>query len=231
MNANDVSATTWTLLDLIDQKKIFKDNHVLDLACHNGHSSSIIKKSGAQSVTGIEVRETLVDQAKSCYGKEITFLTGDITDADLMKKYVATHDVVVALGVLYHLYDHFNFLSLILRPNVKHVILETLYGPESQEPGMFWGFESVFSDINGWNNEVDVIPHGTPNLSWILQVADLFGFSCDYVRKYYRTTNWDQPDNSRMVIRLFNRKSIISQSLRIEDIYEWNNDQLVIGDV
>ena len=229
MHIYEFNSTRSSLLK--KHKKIFNNKRVLDLACNIGHSSNMIKDMGALQVTGIDVRENLIKIANEHYKDiDIDFLTGNITDPSLIKPLIHNYNVVSVFGALYHLYDHFNFFKLILRPTIEYVILDTLCGPETTNPEMFWGFENIERDLNGYDDEVSIVPHGIPNLSWIIQVADLFGFSCDYVEKYYDGDDYEAPHCERMFIRLYNRKSILSQSLRIEDIFEWNTDHLIFGE-
>ena len=170
---------------------IIKNKIVLDLACHDGISTGIIHDLGALYTYAVDARQELVDIAKSNIQRNVEFFVGDIQDDGLISPLVEKSDTVVLLGVLYHLYNHFGFFSTILKPNVEHVLIETIAGPESLNPEMFWGFEKVDDVLNGWHNTASVVPHGSPNLSWILQSAKAFGFDCDWVKYYGRL----QPKN------------------------------------
>ena len=163
---------------------MIKNKTVLDLACHDGVSTGNIKNLGSKYIYGVEARKELIDTAKNNVQENVEFFVGDIQDDSLISPLVKKSDTVIVLGVLYHLYNHFGFFSLILKPNIEHVLIETIAGPETLNPEMFWGFEKVDSSKMGWHDTANVIPNGTPNLSWILQAAKAFGFDCDWV-KYY----------------------------------------------
>ena len=165
--------------------EILKNKTVLDLACHHGESTQIIHTLGATHVTGVEVRENLVDQArqKLC-ASNVEFFVKDITDYNFISPLVKNSDTITCFGVLYHLFDHFRFLSNILTPNVEHVLIETEFGTESLNPEMSWGFEITDHKLHGHHKNLKIIPNGTPNLSWILQSADIFGFKCDWIQCY-----------------------------------------------
>ena len=163
---------------------VIKDKIVLDLACHNGESTGIIQNLGAKHTYAVEARQELVDIAKSNIQGNVEFSVGDIQEDSLIAPLAEKSNTVVLLGVLYHLYNHFGFFSSILKPNVEYVLIETIAGPETLNPEMFWGFERVDRKDNGWHNTANIIPNGSPNLSWILQSAAAFGFGCDWV-KYY----------------------------------------------
>lgn len=164
---------------------ILKNKTVLDLACHTGKSTRLILEQGAQHVYAVDIRPDLVSQAQQQVPQSnATFVVGDITDPAVISHLVQASNTITCFGVLYHLFDHFRFLSHILKPNIEHVLLETLFGIESLNPEMSWAFESTDSVFNGWAPGCAVIPNGTPNASWILQAAEIFGFRCDWIHCY-----------------------------------------------
>ena len=165
-------------------KHIISGKTVLDLACHTGESTSIIQQLGAKHIYGVDARQRLIDQAKLRVQNNVEFFVGDIQNENLIVPLAKHSDTVIVLGALYHLYNHFGFLSHVLRPNVEHLLIETIAGPETLNPEMFWGFETITSDFNGWSDLVTIVPNGTPNLSWIIQSAKLFGFECDWVHYF-----------------------------------------------
>ena len=224
----------WNLKSYAD---MFKNKHVLDLACHHGDSTRKIKQFGSASVVGVDIRDELIDYAKNINQDiNIRYFCSDITDYNFLDDQVKNVQVISHFGALYHMFDHFRFFSHILKPHIEYVLLETLYGPETSNPDMFWGYEPVDSDINGWMSGVDIIPHGTPNLSWILQSAKIFNFNIDFVEKRYISTNFenltDHETNKRMIVRLYNSKlfpDIIPLSL--DEIWIWNDDNKLIGTI
>jgi SAM-dependent methyltransferase len=163
---------------------ILKDKTVLDLACHDGTSTDLILKNGAKHVYAIDIRSHLIEKARSNITGPVDFFVGDITNDSLTSALIEQSDTVACFGVLYHLFDHFRFFKQILRPNIEHVLMETLFGPETLNPEMVWGFETTNDDKHGWMDGVDLIPNGTPNLSWIIQSSRIFGFECDWVHCY-----------------------------------------------
>lgn len=163
---------------------LFKDKTVLDLACHDGISTGIIKDLGAKHVYGVEARKELVSKAEKNVIGNVNFYVGDIQDEKLIAPLIEKSNIVVALGVLYHLYNHFGFLSCILKSHIEHVLIETIAGPETLDTSMAWGVEEVKNQLHGWHNTAEYVLHGIPNLSWIFQSAKLFGFSCDWVYSY-----------------------------------------------
>lgn len=154
---------------------------VLDLACHDGESTDILQTMGAKHIYAIDIREHLIEEARQHLTGNIDFFVGDVTDSKLICPLIEKSQTVVLLGLFYHLFDHFRFLSHILKPNIEYCLIETLFGTESLNAEMVWGFENTHDDIHGWSQGLKIIPNGTPNLSWIIQAARIFGFECDWV--------------------------------------------------
>jgi len=165
-------------------KIIIQDQSILDLACHDGESTKLIQSLGAKHIYAVDIRQHLIDKAKKELKGNVDFFVHDITDYDFISSLVGKSQSVICLGVFYHLFDHFRFLSKILCPNVNYVLIESVCGPETINPEMYWGFEPTIEDTNGWLEGVTVIPNGTPNLSWIVQSANIFGFELDWIHYY-----------------------------------------------
>lgn len=163
---------------------IITNKTILDLACHDGVSSNIIKNLGATHVYGVEARQELVTKAKKDVKGNVNFFVGDIQDEKLIAPLVKKSNTVILLGVFYHLYNHFGLLTQILRSNIDHVLIETVAGPETLNTAMAWGFEKTDGVLNGWHQETQYVPHGTPNLAWIFKSAENFGFYCDWIHSY-----------------------------------------------
>jgi SAM-dependent methyltransferase len=165
-------------------KHIIDQRAVLDLACHDGESTKILQDLGARHVYALDIRSHLINDAKNKIKGNVDFFVHDITDYDFLIPLVDKSQTVILLGVFYHLFDHFRFLSNILQPNIEYVLIETVCGPETMNPEMYWGFEPTDQDQNGWAQGLSVIPNGTPNLSWIVQSSRIFGFDLDWIHYY-----------------------------------------------
>lgn len=163
---------------------IIKNKKILDLACHDGESTSIIQNLGADHIFAVEIRDHLIKKAQQRISGNVDFYQGDITDFNLINPLVNQSQTVMLLGVFYHLFDHFRFMSTILKPNIEHCLIETVCGSESLNPEMYWGFEETDSDFNGRFADYDRIPNGTPNTVWIVESAKIFGFDCDWIHYY-----------------------------------------------
>ena len=87
-------------------RDIFTGARVLDLASHDGRYSFAALTAGATHVTGVEVRSSLVDQARETFGfygqdpDTYRFVCGDVFEVLAQQSFDV--DVVLCLGYLYH---------------------------------------------------------------------------------------------------------------------------------
>jgi tRNA (mo5U34)-methyltransferase len=102
---------------------------ILDLACHCGMFSFDLVDRGAAQVHGIEYRDKNIDQAQfiaDYYGIDnVSFEQGDAYDLDAVDEY----DVVMCLGLLYHLVRPIDVLEACRRAAKKFVVVETVCNP------------------------------------------------------------------------------------------------------
>lgn len=111
-------------------RDIFDGARVLDLASHDGRYSFAALKSGAAHVTGVEVRQRLIDGAQDAlafYGqdpKTYRFLRGDVFDVLARERFDV--DVVLCLGFLYHTYRHTELLYRLRDLAPRHLVVDTM---------------------------------------------------------------------------------------------------------
>jgi hypothetical protein len=112
---------------------IFDGARVLDLASHDGRYSFAALKAGAAHVTGVEVRQSLVDKGKETfafYGQDsdtYRFVCGDVFEVLAREKFDV--DVVLCLGYLYHTYRHTELMYRIHELDPTHLIVDTMVAP------------------------------------------------------------------------------------------------------
>jgi len=112
-------------------KADFAGVRVLDLASHDGRWSYAALSLGAAHVTGIEARPELIEKGKHLFArddlrKRVEFLVGDIFDAmPRLLERGEQFDVVLCLGIFYHVMDHFRLLKLIHDFKPKLVIVDS----------------------------------------------------------------------------------------------------------
>jgi len=119
------------IVNVVDNflKKPWSETRVLDLACMDGLSSIEFAMQGAKEVIGIEGRANPVECAnfaKESLGlKNLTFYHDDVRN--VTKEKYGTFDVVLCLGILYHLDipDMFHFAKNISRIASDLAIIDT----------------------------------------------------------------------------------------------------------
>ena len=114
-------------------RDIFDGARVLDLASHDGRYSFAALKTGAAHVTGVEVRQGLIDKAQETfafYGQDpetYRFVCGDVFEVLAREKFDV--DVVLCLGYLYHTYRHTELMYRLHSLAPKHLIVDTMVVP------------------------------------------------------------------------------------------------------
>jgi hypothetical protein len=114
-------------------RDVFDGARVLDLASHDGRYSFAALKTGAAHVTGVEVRQSLVDKAEETfafYGQDpetYRFVCGDVFEVLARERFDV--DVVLCLGYLYHTYRHTELMYRLHHLAPQHLILDTMVVP------------------------------------------------------------------------------------------------------
>jgi hypothetical protein len=117
-------------------RDIFDGARVLDLASHDGRYSFAALKTGAAHVTGVEVRQNLIDKARETYdfyGQDpdtYRFVCGDVFEVLAREKFDV--DVVLCLGYLYHTYRHTELMYRLHELAPRHLIVDTIVVPGTQ---------------------------------------------------------------------------------------------------
>ncbi len=115
---------------LLPNAERLKGKRVLDLASHDGRWSYACLVNGAAHVTGVEVRQELID--KSSYiirgemREKVRFLQGDVFD--VVPRLIAggeKFDLILCLGIFYHIMDHHRLMKLMAAFHPELIILDT----------------------------------------------------------------------------------------------------------
>lgn len=102
---------------------------VLDLACNAGYWSLAAINAGADFVQGVEAREFHVDQANFVFemndvpASRYRFSVANLFDCDLRQ--YGEYDVVLCLGIMYHITTHMPLLKRISEVNRDILVIDT----------------------------------------------------------------------------------------------------------
>jgi SAM-dependent methyltransferase len=119
---------------------------VLDLGCNAGYWSLLAIEAGADFVLGIDGRQDhiaqaeLVFEAKTIDRKRYRFVSTNIFDHDFEDN---RFDVVLCLGLMYHVAKPFELMDLISRINNDLLVIDTAI---SRIPGRSFEFEDESLD-------------------------------------------------------------------------------------
>lgn len=117
-------------------RDIFDGARVLDLASHDGRYSFAALKTGAAHVTGVEVRQSLIDKARQTFAfydqdpETYRFVCGDVFEVLAQEKFDV--DVVLCFGYLYHTYRHTELMYRLHNLAPRHLIVDTMVVPGTQ---------------------------------------------------------------------------------------------------
>lgn len=121
---------------IASNRDILDGARVLDLASHDGRYSFAALKTGAAHVTGVEVRQTLLDRAHEAfafYGQDpetYRFVRGDVFEVLAREKFDV--DVVLCFGFFYHTYRHTEFMYRLHELAPRHLIVDTMVTLDTQ---------------------------------------------------------------------------------------------------
>lgn len=149
---------------------------VLDLACNAGFWSLSAIHAGCDYVLGIEGRQMHIDQANFVFEvKEVEknrydFVVGNIFETDLRQ--FGTFDVVLCLGLMYHISKHMNLMEKISEVNDDVLVIDTTL---SRARGSFLEVQRQFPD-----SPMSAVDHGLsmkPTKQAVRDLVEEFGYS------------------------------------------------------
>jgi 2-polyprenyl-3-methyl-5-hydroxy-6-metoxy-1,4-benzoquinol methylase len=165
---------------------------VLDLACNAGFWSLSAIHAGCDRVVGIEGRQMHVDQANFVFEVEgverdrYEFVVGDIFETDLQQ--FGTFDVVLCLGLMYHISKHMNLMEKISEVNDDVLVIDTTL---SRARGSFLEVQRQSTD-----NPLSAVDHGVsmkPTKQAVRDLAEVLGYSVVMLEPDFRDAK-GEPD-------------------------------------
>jgi tRNA (mo5U34)-methyltransferase len=149
---------------------------VLDLACNAGFWSLCAVRAGCDYVLGIDGRQMHIDQAEFVFEVEeverdrYDFVVGDIFETDLRR--FGTFDVVLCLGLMYHVSKHMNLMEKISEVNDDILIVDSTL---SKAPGSV--LELQRQDPDSYMSAVDYGLAMKPTKQAVRDLVEEFGYS------------------------------------------------------
>jgi 2-polyprenyl-3-methyl-5-hydroxy-6-metoxy-1,4-benzoquinol methylase len=133
------------------------DKTVLDLGCNSGFFSFDLAERGAQQVSGIDLRAENVAQAlflAKYYGMSaVEFATADVDTFRPGEQW----DIVLNLGVLYHVTDPFGLIRRTYELCREFAVIDTSCHPEPVAAYLLRGEKDVTRPVEG-RDEIELHP-------------------------------------------------------------------------
>jgi 2-polyprenyl-3-methyl-5-hydroxy-6-metoxy-1,4-benzoquinol methylase len=167
---------------------------VLDLGCNAGYWSLAAIEAGADYVLGIDGRQMHVDQANlvfeanSIEPSRYRFELSDIFTLDLRDE---RFDVVLCLGLLYHVSKPFELMERIAAWNTDLVVIDSTLDTEADGPY----FRMIHQDVDDPRSALDRPIALHPTSRAVVRLTAQFGYSSVVLRP--RFTNWEGSDRYR----------------------------------
>jgi SAM-dependent methyltransferase len=190
---------------------------VLDLGCNAGYWSLAAIEAGADFVLGIDGRQMHIDQAnlvfeaKGVDPSRYRFDLGDIFALDLHDE---TFDIVLCLGLLYHVSKPFELMERMSRWNTDLLVIDTTL--ETDVAGAYFRIAQQNLDDPRAALDRPVALH--PTWRAVVRLAEQYGYACAVLRPQF--TSWRGANRYRVGSRrafLCAKRSPLS-TLAAEDI-------------
>jgi SAM-dependent methyltransferase len=150
-----------------------RGHRVLDLGCNAGFWALAAIEAGAEFVLGVDGRQMHVDQANLVFeakGVDPTryrFEQGNIFEHNIDESF----DVVLCLGLLYHVAKPFELFERITRVGAEIAVIDTAIYPA--DSGLF---KVKYEDLDNPMNGVDYTVALVPTRQAVVDLAGQFGF-------------------------------------------------------
>jgi tRNA (mo5U34)-methyltransferase len=160
---------------------------VLDLGCNAGYWSLAAIEAGADFVLGIDGRQMHIDQANLVFEAKgvdpgrFRFQLADIYELDLDGE---QFDIVLCLGLLYHVSRPFELMERISRWNTDLVVIDTTL--DTKVRGAY--FRVIQQDLDDPRASLDRPVALHPTWQAVRRLAEQYGYRCAALRP--RFTDW-----------------------------------------
>lgn len=180
---------------LLDNKHLIKDKKIVDLGTHLGHFLYSCLELGCKSIVGaqyLKKNNSVINEALKSLNLENKSLSTfcDFYDFSTITPLVDDIDTILALGILYHINHHYDFLKLLTNSSASAIIIDTVIQDiqyfYNNEPMITWINEDQTIDSNAketqsFNRQTSWV--GFPNAAWIIKTMLNFGWTLESNKK------------------------------------------------
>ena len=171
-----------------------RGKQVLDLGCNAGFWSLKAVEAGCDHVLGIDSREMHIAQASFVFEayevppERYSFRLGNVFD--VLTKEIARFDIVLCLGLFYHISKHVSLLEAISHLNTDLLVIDTSLSPLDGSL-----LQIVHEPLDEPRNASDYELVMLPTRRAVIEMAQMFGYQC--VELEPRFTDYSGADDFR----------------------------------
>ncbi len=186
---------------------------VLDLGCNAGFWSLAALDAGADYVLGIDARQTHIDQAnlvfdvKGVERDRYRFQLSDVFELELNEQ---PFDIVLCLGLLYHVSKPFELMERIAMWNDDLLVIDTTL--DALVPGAY--FRVAYQDLDDPRAAVDRPIALHPTSPAVKKLASHCGYRCVMLQP--RFTSWEGSGSYRNGSR---RAFVCAKRTALDDLH------------
>lgn len=197
-NDKDLQFKMWRAMQIADDGGL-KGKRVLDIGANDGFFTLCAAMAGAETVTGIDTGwaawPSNIEYASKIWGVKPEIVTGDFRSWSSARRY----DVILFLGVLYHLEDVFTcmkVLSSLLAENGT-IYVETQMSQISSPLPLFEFASDIYPTI-ATQSKASLVRPGVgnylfPNEHAVRNLAYAYDFECECLNGPYNVYSRDYP--------------------------------------
>ena len=189
-----IHSTRWRMMDPVLDRLFGREYGALtaiDFACNQGYYGLQLARRGCRRVMGVEVRQSLVEQATlmaTVMGLEDRFRVLHSDIHDVRPRDHGRVDIVLVLGLLYHLENPIGALRIAHALTGRVCFIETQLAPQLSGP-IDWGTYRVMKTMHGCFGIIDETEEGdvplastrgislVPSLEGLVWILRTIGFA------------------------------------------------------
>jgi tRNA (mo5U34)-methyltransferase len=174
-----------------------RGHRVLDLGCNAGYWSLTASEAGADFVLGVDGRAKHIEQARLVFEAKgvdparYRFEQGNIFEHEFGERF----DVVLCLGLMYHVSKPVELFELIVRAGAETVVVDT-----NLFPAPFSFFQVRNESVSAGHHAVDYEVVFVPTRKAVLDLASQFGYKAAPLA--LNMTDWTGMGDYREQLRL-----------------------------
>jgi SAM-dependent methyltransferase len=192
---------------------------VLDLACNAGFWALRAVEAGCRHVLGVDARQMHIDQAnfvfdvKNVPPDRYEFRCADIFDLDYRQ--LGPFDIVLCLGILYHISKPVELFEKIASAGARIVVVDTAL---SLAPGAYLEirYESPEIPANAFGQPMVMYPTARA----VIEILRQFGYTARMLRPEFTDYEgcWDYENGKRRAFVAIKRPEQLGAPLQFEEI-------------